>query len=164
MEKEKADDFYAAELVSYARSFLGVPYIWGGNGRVPGLDCSGFCVELLRKYCIVGPFEDLSSHGIYEKLRGVGWEIKSPKKAFPTGTFLFYGESLSKIEHVAMSLDFYSIIECGGGNSRTDSVEKAGRLNACVRERSVHFRDDFLKAYMAPWPWMVDSEEDEIRQ
>lgn len=157
------DEFYMRELVTYARSFLGKPYLWGGDGPT-GYDCSGLIIRILRKYCLVGPFEDLSAQGLYDKLREEGVVVRPKGRAFPTGTILFYGQSLLKIEHVALALDFYSVLEAGGGNHRTDSVEKANKLNACVREYSVHFRDDLLVGIMPAYPWQIDSEEDEVRQ
>lgn len=156
-------DEYCEGLIAYLRSYLHVPYIYGGNDSY-GIDCSGLALMPLKKYGIVGLHDDLSAQGIYDRLRGVGFQVKSPSRSFPAGTYLFYGDSLAKIEHVAIAVDFYSVIEAGGGNSRTDSVEKARKIGACVREVSVHHRSDFLTAWMPPWPWDVDPESDEVRQ
>ena len=37
------------ELVSYAKQFVGNPYVWGGNSLTNGCDCSGF-VHLIYKH------------------------------------------------------------------------------------------------------------------
>lgn len=153
---------YVAELTAFLRTYLHSPYVHGGN-YASGIDCSGLACAALRKYGLIGLHEDLSAQALYDKLRGVGFRVKSPTRAFPAGTFLFYGASKESIEHVAISMDFYSCIEAGGGNSRTDSVEKAQKIGACVREVSVHFRSDLIEAWLPPWPWEVDPQSDEVR-
>jgi hypothetical protein len=40
-------DYIRDEIVKSARSFIGVPYLWGGNTQ-DGLDCSGFTVAVYR--------------------------------------------------------------------------------------------------------------------
>ena len=46
------------ELISYAKSFLGVPYLWGGKSSL-GFDCSGF-VQTIFKMCGVNMPRDAS--------------------------------------------------------------------------------------------------------
>lgn len=46
-QKERGPDYVRAEIVKSARSFIGVPYLWGGNTQ-DGLDCSGFSVAVYR--------------------------------------------------------------------------------------------------------------------
>ncbi len=45
--KERGPDYVRAEIVRSARSFIGVPYLWGGNTQ-GGLDCSGFSLAVYR--------------------------------------------------------------------------------------------------------------------
>jgi hypothetical protein len=46
-QKERGQDYVRAEIVRSARSFIGVPYLWGGNTQ-GGLDCSGFSLAVYR--------------------------------------------------------------------------------------------------------------------
>lgn len=43
----RGPDYVRDEIVKSARSFIGVPYLWGGNTQ-DGLDCSGFTVAVYR--------------------------------------------------------------------------------------------------------------------
>lgn len=148
------DDFYAGEVRAYARSFLGVPYVYGGNTRFTGLDCSGVICAVLRKYGLVGPHEDLSAYGLYEKFKLSGLFIqKNEAFAYPFGALLFYGVDEHSISHVAMSMDFYSVFESGGGNARIDSLDKARSLGAQVHERTASLRKDLVAVILLRWPW-----------
>ncbi|NDD53888.1 peptidoglycan endopeptidase [bacterium] len=35
-------------LIQYAMRFVGVPYVYGGNNPLSGMDCSGFVCECLK--------------------------------------------------------------------------------------------------------------------
>ncbi|HWJ04041.1 MAG TPA: NlpC/P60 family protein [Verrucomicrobiae bacterium] len=41
-----------AQLIDYAESFIGTPYVWGGTTPNPGFDCSGFVQYVFRHYGI----------------------------------------------------------------------------------------------------------------
>lgn len=43
----RGPDYVRDEIVKSARSFIGVPYLWGGNTQ-GGLDCSGFTLAVYR--------------------------------------------------------------------------------------------------------------------
>ena len=45
--KEGGPQYLRSEIVRSAQTFLGVPYLWGGNSQ-DGLDCSGFTVAVFR--------------------------------------------------------------------------------------------------------------------
>ncbi|WP_304942129.1 C40 family peptidase [Vallitalea guaymasensis] len=40
------------QVVSYAKQFLGNPYVWGGNSLTKGVDCSGFTQQVMKKFGI----------------------------------------------------------------------------------------------------------------
>lgn len=72
------------DVVSTAMSYLGTPYVWGGNGR-SGLDCSGLVQQVYRSFGVDVP--RLSADQIragrrvsYDQLRPgdlLGWDINS---------------------------------------------------------------------------------------
>ncbi len=41
-----------AEVVSYAKQFIGTPYAWGGTDLNRGVDCSGFVYSVMRNFGI----------------------------------------------------------------------------------------------------------------
>lgn len=39
-----------AEVVSYAKQFIGTPYVWGGTNLTKGVDCSGFVYAVMKHF------------------------------------------------------------------------------------------------------------------
>lgn len=138
-------------VFEYAKSFIGLPYIWGANGG-GAFDCSGFIQELLA-FQGIDPRGDQTADQLMnimlietDKYKEVLGPHDEPRK----GDFVFYG--INKATHVAMVLDHpedlngsLQIIEAGGGGSRTDSVEEARKLQAHVRVRPMTHRLDVLR-------------------
>ena len=119
--------------IEYAKHFIGVPYEWGGDNS-QGLDCSGFVGVVLRSVGIMKNSEDLTSREMYDKFK---WALTlKPKK----GCVVFYGESIHKISHVAFMVDDRHILEAGGGNSKTTTIDVADEQNAMVRARPFNYR------------------------
>jgi cell wall-associated NlpC family hydrolase len=123
----------------HALSFLGLPYISGGNSAIVGFDCSGLVCEILRPSGLIKHKEDLTAQGLWDK-----FERSGPHGAFAIGALAFYGESVTKITHVAWCLDQYRMIEAGGGDHTTKTLADAIARNACVRIRPIKFRSDFI--------------------
>lgn len=130
---------YEDYLIRYAWDHLGVPYIYGGNNRLQGMDCSGFVCEVLRSWGIING--DYSSQGLYVLFQGRGY-----KRTF-TGepkAIAFYGRGPGSIKHVSFCLDSRRCLEAGGGDKSTLTLEDAKKRGACVRLRLIKDRTDYL--------------------
>lgn len=126
-------------LKAYALSFLGKPYLYGGDDPIFGLDCSGFVSELLRASGVIKWNERLNAQQLYNLFH---FQKFSSKPEF--GALAFYGRSATAVSHVAFCLDSVTMIEAGGGDSTTTNMDLASRKNAFVRMRPIEFRRDFL--------------------
>lgn len=124
-------------LISYMLSWLGVPYIWGGDSR-DGIDCSGFVQKGLA--CVgEDPPGDQTAQKLFDHFEKIGtWNSYQP------GALAFFGESATKITHVAFLLDRYLMIEAGGGDRSINSVNAARLANAEVRIRPITHRQDLV--------------------
>ena len=125
-------------LYDYCLSFLGKPYIWGGDDPIIGYDCSGLVQEILHSVGALDTNDDLTAQGLYDY-----FEHKAPHMiGCQFGALVFYGESVLKITHVAFGLDAYRIIEAGGGGRSNINPSDAAANNAFVRIRPVGRRVD----------------------
>lgn len=142
-------------MIKCAMSFYNVPYIYGGNGSNGGIDCSGLINEILKSVGLVTN-EDRTAKGLYNLLT----KVKEPKASYEpeVGDIVFYGRDVKRISHVAMVIeilkdadkDLIFIIEAGGGNSTTDTLEEAVARGAMVRIRPMLHRSD-LVAIVSPF-------------
>lgn len=126
----------------YLKSFIGVPYVYGGNNPLTGFDCSGAIMEGLKAFGLARG--DMTAQQIYNDL-----VIKRPEtKIIDADCLLFFGKSKSMIDHIALTLTSNPrlMIEAGGGDDTTDSIESAKKRNAFVRIRPMSSRRDFLTA------------------
>lgn len=122
-------------FLDYAKSFMGIPYIYGGKSRTPGLDCSGFVMQCLEAFGVLeGEF---NAQEIYNELSAKGNNLINDM-----GVLFFFGKSKTLISHVAIELIPGLMIECGGGDHTTRTIEEAAKRNACVRIRPITHRKD----------------------
>ncbi|MFZ8934318.1 MAG: C40 family peptidase [Bacteriovoracaceae bacterium] len=118
-------------MLSYAMSMLGVPYLWAGNSRLRGVDCSGFVCECLRSIGIIG-HEDYSAQMLYSFIK-----TKPFRSKLKRGSVLFFGATRNKISHVGIALNSELMIESGGGDNTTRKFFDAVNSNAMVRIRPI---------------------------
>jgi len=130
----------ARVIYDAALRMVGKPYIWGGDDPMAGYDCSGLVQELLA---IVGldPKGDQTAQQLYTIFmrKGAGLII-GPR----CGTLVFYGWSKKKVTHVAMCITPTTLVEAGGGGSKTTTFSKAIAHNAYIRLRPIGHRSDLL--------------------
>jgi len=126
----KLSDIEVATQVAW--SFIGVPYIWGGDDPIKGFDCSGLVIEILRSVDRLPRRGDWSSHTLSNMFR----PIDNPQE----GALAFYG-TLERISHVAYCINDKFCIEAGGGNRDNQDIEDAIYKNAYVRVRGIYTRE-----------------------
>lgn len=128
-------------LLAYALSFLGVPYRWGGNNPLTGLDCSGLVCEILKGHGVVPHSMDATSQQLFNMF---GDSSVSPQ----LGALAFYGKSKDEITHVAFCLNDRLIVEAGSGNHNVTDLSEAQAKGAVVRIRPLNYRRDLVSVLM----------------
>lgn len=117
-------------LVATAQSYLGTPYIWGGDDP-SGFDCSGFVLECLKSAGLVAEHADLAADQLMRTLRSS--VIEEPCE----GALLFALDSDSRAIHVVICLDQWFQIGANGGTRSTTDRSDAWRDNAYVKIRPI---------------------------
>lgn len=128
--------------IEYAKTLLGLPYIWGGSNPIEGFDCSGLVQEILASIGF-DPNGDQSAQGLY-------WYFKTSKAAEigGAGALYFYGKSVENITHVAFGIASGITIEAGGGDHTCVDRTSASKKNAFVRIRHYMHRSDLIAVLM----------------
>lgn len=96
-----------AQMVSYAKQFLGNPYVWGGTSLTSGTDCSGFTLSIYAKF-------GYSLPRVSRSQASSGTSISASN--IKAGDLVFYGSG-SYISHVAMYIGNGQVIHAS--NPRT---------------------------------------------
>ena len=86
------------QLLNTAKSFLGIPYLWGGNST-KGLDCSGFSQTVYKSQGYLLPRDANMQVNLGEEIK-FNEDFSNVKK----GDLVFFGLNENKITHVAISL------------------------------------------------------------
>lgn len=127
----------------YAWTWLGRPYIWGGDDP-SGIDCSGLVIEILAAVGLVPHGWDATAQGIFDRFRAK--EIPLPRP----GALVFYKKA-GFLVHIGLVLEDDIVLQAGGGGSATTSPEAAWKQNAFVKLRPIGYRSD-PRVYVDPFP------------
>ena len=96
-------------LVEYALTFVGNPYVWGGNSLTEGVDCSGFTQQIYLHFGI--SINRTSYEQVYN-----GTEI--PLEQLQVGDLVFYFDTdLNRIGHVAIYIGDGQIVHAKSTNA-----------------------------------------------
>lgn len=99
-----------AEMITNAKHYLGLRYVWGGHSLVSGVDCVGFVTEMYRKFGINLP---RSHTGLRKAGKAVG-SIKDAK----AGDIICYNG------HVALYMGNGKVIHATRGKSNNVHISK----------------------------------------
>ena len=108
-----------AAITNHARSFLGVPYLWGGTSY-EGIDCSGFVQLCYRMGGYVIPRDADQQHAFLQQ--------RVDRNHLQEGDLIFFGRQ--EVTHVAMALNNH------------EYIHSEGQLYNCVIINSFDPRDD----------------------
>ena len=86
------------QLLKTAKSFLGIPYLWGGNST-KGFDCSGFSQTVFKSQGYLLPRDANMQVNLGEEIKPEE-DFSNVKK----GDLIFFGPNENRITHVAISL------------------------------------------------------------
>lgn len=106
-----------SEIVAVAGTYLGKPYVWGGESEAEGgYDCSGFVYSVLNKCGMKVP--RTTAQG-YSALGRTVTDIKS-------GDLLYFGKSAKRITHIAIAVNSSQMIESVGNSKNTKTNKGKG--------------------------------------
>jgi cell wall-associated NlpC family hydrolase len=127
-----------------AFSFLGKPYVWGGDDPVNGFDCSGFCIEILKSIGALPRQGDWTAEGLWNRL--IAKQVSEPYG----GCLVFWTGSTDKIIHVEYAINEELCIGASGGGSKTQSNQDAIDQNAYIKVRPWKTRKN-VKGFIDPF-------------
>lgn len=105
------------DIVITARTYLGKPYVWGGESEAEGgYDCSGFVYSVLNKCGMKVP--RTTAQG-YSSLGKTVTNIQS-------ADLLYFGKSTKRITHIAIALNSTQMIESRGNSKNTKTNKGIG--------------------------------------
>lgn len=128
--------------IEVAKSFLGVPYVWGGEDvqKEGGFDCSGYVFNVLKGSGF--SVSRTTAQGYYNQFKNT--RVNDSPKA---GDLLFFGKSLNNITHVAIALNSQQMIESVGTSKNTiknkgkgvsiNRIDRRKDLRAVIRFENV---------------------------
>ena len=126
-----------------ALSMLNVPYKWGGDTPIQGLDCSGYALVLLRTIGVIKSRQDMTADMLDNYLMDHGGEETNRCRY---GRFVFYGRTeTDRATHVMFCLNDFQVIGSAGGGSRTRFLQDAVDQEAYVKILPYDYRGDIIR-------------------
>jgi cell wall-associated NlpC family hydrolase len=117
------------ELVSFAKSYLNVPYVWGGT-TPKGFDCSGFTKYVMNEYGIDirRVSQDQVKDGTYV-----------PKEYLSVGDLVFFDTKGNGISHVGIYIGSGDFIHASSGAKKVtiSSLDEGFYADTYVTGRKV---------------------------
>ncbi len=110
-------------LVNYSKQFLGNPYVWGGTSLTKGCDCSGYVMQIFKKYGYSLPRTSRQQATCGTKI--------SASQARP-GDLFFYSKA-GRINHVAIYIGNGQVINASNPKSGIKINNAYYRTPAAVR-------------------------------
>lgn len=123
-----------------AMEYVGVPYIYGGNNPMTGLDCSGFVQLVLKKLGIIEDNMDRTAQDIYNllvKKLALNSSVKGD-------CVLCFGKGPDQISHIAISIDDEWMIEAAPGDASVVTIKDAVARCARVQFNKISRRKDLV--------------------
>ena len=133
----------SSDIVTIARTYLGKPYVWGGESESEGgYDCSGFVFSVLNKCGMKVP--RTTAQG-YSALGKTVTDIQS-------ADLLYFGKSTKRITHIAIAVNGTQMIESVGNSKNTKTNKGKGvsitnishRNDLVLVKRIVNFKKEKL--------------------
>lgn len=104
----------SSDIVTTARTYLGKPYVWGGESESEGgYDCSGFVYSVLNKCGMKVPRTTAQGYSV------LGKTVTNIQSA----DLLYFGKSTKRITHIAIAINSTHMIE-SIGNSKNSKTNK----------------------------------------
>lgn len=148
LESVNEQDISSEEIISTAKRFMGVPYLWGGTSS-KGLDCSGFTKTVFYLNGAILP-RDASQQVHTGVLVDPGEDFKN----LQPGDLLFFGfkatdTTKERITHVAIYLGNKEFIHASG-RVKINSLDKNSKIFSAFRFRTFIRAKRFLPNAILP--------------
>lgn len=111
------------KVVTEAKKYIGLKYVWGGTSLKTGADCSGFCHAIYKACGISTRKLPRTSYDMAASSNGKTVSLANAKP----GDLVFYGDSKGNVNHVGIYI----------GNNQV--IHESGRKDGCKISR-VNYR------------------------
>lgn len=117
----------SSDIVTTARTYLGKPYVWGGESESEGgYDCSGFVYSVLNKCGMKVPRTTAQGYSV------LGKTVTNIQSA----DLLYFGKSTKRITHMAIAINSTQMIESQGNSKNTKTNKGKGVSITNISHRS----------------------------